>query len=553
MADNGQTRRAPRLLTHDGREAALEGMYHGATGFLLCAGPSLLSHDLSKLQQRGIVTCAVNNAAAVFRPHLWVCVDDPSHFCDAVWRDPGIVKFVPVPHFKKPITQRGPQDELVLSSLVVGDMPAVFGYERNENFVAERWLYEDTFNWGNHGKTTDAYGNRGSRSVMYVALRLMFHLGIRRLYLLGCDFRMDLGKQNYAFDQHRSRTSVRGNNKTYQVFNARLAHLKPYFDQEGYEVFNCTPDSGLTVFGHVPFDDAVASALAGMPKKMITAGMYDRVQREKDAAKALKSPAVSADRPAAEGDYSACPEMTLVVGLNEETAAIWRHTWPTWMRFKPWLRRMPLLVIHDGSAAVPEGVSSLLGEHPQATFLPYATPEGMTAGDGLLAALIALPAQHVTTPWYLELNPRALATGFAHWLTPEWFQADERGRLPALVASPWGYTKPADAIAQLDDWADTVPSLRAHPRLDLPFDPQASCVRHETIASWLLLARTDWVREVARFTPARLPIASHAAYLNYCARRQGEIVKRIQMKQFGWDHSYRGANWFAAQSREVVA
>ena len=62
-------------------------------------------------------------------------------------------------------------------------MPAVFGYRRNEAFVAEQWLYEDTFNWGNHSKRTDAYGNTGSRSVMYIALRLLFYLGVRQLYL----------------------------------------------------------------------------------------------------------------------------------------------------------------------------------------------------------------------------------------------------------------------------------------------------------------------------------------------------------------------------------
>ena len=120
------------------------------------------------------MTCAVNNAAAVFRPQLWTAVDDPGHFCDVIWRDPGILKFVPLDHMEKTFLVRDDQDRLVPSTERVGDMPAVFGFRRNEAFAAEQWLYEDTFNGGNHTDRVDAYGNQGSRSVMYIALRPLF-------------------------------------------------------------------------------------------------------------------------------------------------------------------------------------------------------------------------------------------------------------------------------------------------------------------------------------------------------------------------------------------
>src|SRR4029453_4334606 len=141
-------------------------MFRGSSAFLVCGGPSLKTHDLAKLQQRGIVACAVNNAAAVVRPNLWVSVDDPGNFCDAIWRDPAIWKFVPLCHMEKHFTVRNEAGELVASEEVVGDMPLVFGYRRNEAFIADQWLYEDTFNWGNHSERVDASGIKGSRSVM---------------------------------------------------------------------------------------------------------------------------------------------------------------------------------------------------------------------------------------------------------------------------------------------------------------------------------------------------------------------------------------------------
>ncbi len=270
----------PMLFSRDGHNLFLGDMYRGHAAFLLCSGPSLLSHDLSKLQQRGILTCAVNNAAAVFRPNLWVSVDDPAHFCDAIWRDPGITKFVPLRHMGKKLAVRNERGELAPSEVVAGDMPAAIGYLRNEAFCAEQWLYEDTFNWGNNSKLADAYGNKGARSVFYVALRLLFYLGIRRLYLLGCDFHMESGRQNYAFEQERCEASVRGNNNGYRIIDARLKHLVPHFEREGYRIFNCTPASGLTAFPHVPYEEAVAEACAIMPKTIDTAGMYERSEAQ---------------------------------------------------------------------------------------------------------------------------------------------------------------------------------------------------------------------------------------------------------------------------------
>ncbi len=268
----------PTLLTHDGQRVVLENVYRGSPAFLLCGGPSLITHDLQLLQQRGILTCAVNNAAAVFRPHLWVCVDSPGNFCDAVWRDPGTVKFTPSNFLRARLTVRDASGRLQASQDTVSDMPAVFGFERNDAFVADRWLHEATFNWGNAARRVDAHGNRGSRSVMYAALRLLFYLGVRELYLLGCDFRMERNKPNYAFPQRRSDSSIRGNNRTYEVLNNRLRQLLPYFEKEGYRVVNCTPNSGLTVFPTMPFEAAVAQVRSRLPSEIVTEGMYDRIK-----------------------------------------------------------------------------------------------------------------------------------------------------------------------------------------------------------------------------------------------------------------------------------
>jgi len=272
---------APMLFSRDGHNIMLQGMYRGRACFLVCGGPSLKEMNLSLLNERGIITFALNNAASVVRPNLWTCVDDPKHFVDAIWRDPGILKLIPLDHMEKPFNVRNDKGELVESQEKTGDMPAVFGYRRNELFRPEQFFHENTVNWGNHSDWKDPDGHKGSRSVMLAALRLSHYLGIRRLFLLGCDFKMQMGQQNYAFNQDRTQSSVNNNNNTYAALNARFSRLLPYLKEEQFQIFNCTPNSGLTAFDYMPFEDAIELTCKDMPKKIITVGMYESTKKDK--------------------------------------------------------------------------------------------------------------------------------------------------------------------------------------------------------------------------------------------------------------------------------
>jgi len=525
----------PMLFTRDGHNVFLGDMFRGHACFLICGGPSLTSHDLAQLERRGVLTCAVNNAATVVRPRLWVGADDPGNFCDVIWRDPGILKFVPLCHMEKPFMVRNTADELVPSQELVGDMPAVFGFRRNEAFVPEQWLYEDTFNWGNHSERVDSDGNKGSRSVMYIALRLLFYLGVRRVFLLGCDFRMELGAQNYAFEQGRTAASVRSNNSSYRILNARLDRLKPYFDREGFQVFNCTPRSGLTVFPHLSYEEAMTQSTAMLPRRIVTAGMYDRQARERAAQRVVETPAASSSDAAANVSIS---PITLVLAVDEEHFEQLRHTWPTWMRFKPELRQAPVVVAFDAKTDLRGRIEDLL-RHPNLRLVAWQMNGAADQRELMLTALVRVAAEEVQTPWYLKLDTDVVATGAGRWLRREWFATNEQGREPVFVASPWGYTKPADTMARLDDWGDTVPVLRDLPRLNLPFDPSSSLVAHPRIISWCFLGNTAWTREVARFAPGRLPCPSHDTYLYYCAARRGDHFVRVSMAAHGWEHVSR--------------
>lgn len=264
----------PILFTRDAHNVWLGDIYKGSSAFLILGGPSFAKVNKDLLNKAGVLTMGVNNSVKSFRPNLWVSVDDPTHFIKSIWLDPKIMKFVPICHSEKPIFDN---ERWMMMDRKVGDCPNVLFYRRNENFNPDRFLWENTLNWGNHSK----YG--GGRSVFLPAIRILFYLGVRKIYLLGCDLKMDT-QYTYHFDQKREAGSVKGNNSTYEKLKNWFALLKPKFESEGLKIYNCNFDSELKVFEFKKLEDAVRESTIEFPRSLEqerTNGLYDRASDEK--------------------------------------------------------------------------------------------------------------------------------------------------------------------------------------------------------------------------------------------------------------------------------
>jgi hypothetical protein len=262
-----------RLYTTDFDSVSLCDFYRGRQAFLVLSGPSLATHDLSQLNRRGIVTMGVNNSWAVHRPMFWTCVDSASRFLDTGWKDPGILKLVPMSHWSERLRIQRPDGTMAPSAFRVKQMPSVLLYRRSEHFDHRRFLDEDVVCWGNHTSTKDTLGIKGKRSVMLAALRLLHYFGFRTVYLVGADFKMTPEK-GYAFDEARSAEAVRHNNVLYESLNRRFEALAEHFKSHKFTVLNCTEGSGLTAFPHIPFAEAVEKAAAECGKPVNTKGWY---------------------------------------------------------------------------------------------------------------------------------------------------------------------------------------------------------------------------------------------------------------------------------------
>jgi hypothetical protein len=188
----------------------------------------------------------INNAAKLHRPNLWICTDEPRRFLGSIWTDPTITKFMPVR----------------LRHLCPSDSRNVWAYNESNTFNFHRYLTDGIVHWG--------------ASTMFAAVRVLHDLGVTELYLLGADLQMDAA-QPYAFDEVADDAHARRNTYSYSLIERRFGLLRPLLEAHGLKIWNCNPDSRLTAFPFMPYDQAarrVAGQLGVDPRQEPTRGLY---------------------------------------------------------------------------------------------------------------------------------------------------------------------------------------------------------------------------------------------------------------------------------------
>lgn len=293
-------------------EVPIKDIYQGRSAFLVCSGPSVNAMPLELLDQRGILLMGINNSMAALhyplwrgiykteqemldatmgdkwlreglmqqrqiRPHLWTSMDGSGKFVEQIFYDPQIVKFINITHINSHFRVRNEAGELVGSPQPLQECPNVLFWNRNTHFQSTNFLTESSISVGCEGKSQDDLGLGGCRVSMLPALKILYMLGVRTIYLLGCDFHMteDSESPNYAFAQSTTVGGARSNNGYYATLNARFNALRPHFEEHGLRVVNTTPDSGLKSFETMNFRDAVREATAECSKPINTMDMYN--------------------------------------------------------------------------------------------------------------------------------------------------------------------------------------------------------------------------------------------------------------------------------------
>ena len=253
----------PLLVYNRTKErVCLRDIWLDCAAFLVCGGSSLLALPLERLLERGVLSMGVNNVAAFVPCTAFVHGDPVEKFHHGLWYDPTMMCFVP--HGRRGETVRERVDgRFVATSRKARDCPATYTF-RNRLWFEPESFFTAGATVGNNEKGRKKTGREHCIWSMFYPLRLLHYLGVRRVYLIGCDFSMR-PEQQYAWGSHKEDGAVAANNEKYEIVSRWMAELRPVFEARGYHVFNCNERSGLRAFDFVSFDEALEDCRNGVP------------------------------------------------------------------------------------------------------------------------------------------------------------------------------------------------------------------------------------------------------------------------------------------------
>ena len=233
-------------------------------------------------------------------------------------------------------------------------------------------------------------------------------------------------------------------------------------------------------------------------------------------------------------------DFTLTTAIDKYHLNELLKVWPTWIDNKKEIQSCPILIVYDANQIEEQDLNNLseLFKHNKSfSLVPWKPEENkyQNQREKMLTALTILPPRLVKTEWFLKIDTDTYAINDSEWIQDDWFKDDV-----CFVTNRWGYTKPANALETLDNWADNIEGLKQHPRLDIPYNPDWSRVCHKRIISWLFFCRTEWAKKATSFIEnEKLPIPSQDTYLWYIATRLGHKYRTVRFKHFGWQHSQK--------------
>lgn len=232
------------------RLADLSDLFAGQTALLVGGAPSLKEQPLHLLEQRGVLTAAMNNAAIHFRPDLWISSDHPECYEPQILMDPKIMKFAPVGHAD---IQLGP----AYGNMRYADMPNMFLYIQDNLIPMDAYL-------------DDHKGVPWYMNTLLSSIHILYQLGIRTIILGGSDFSCSPLNAMYAHATALDDLQRKWNMDLYNHLVDELCTLKPYFESKRLLLMDCSKNSRLShTYKHLTMEEAVAVCLRQFPKEMV--------------------------------------------------------------------------------------------------------------------------------------------------------------------------------------------------------------------------------------------------------------------------------------------
>jgi hypothetical protein len=267
----------PLDVRRNGEPADIENLWAPYPAFLVGGGPSINDVDKERFRERGVMSMGINQVASWVPVRAWVHSDPQHKFHHAMFLDPSIMTFTPQPKLRYSFFMK--TEEGFRSSVPkVKDCPNTYGFRRDTCFMPDQFFTTPFAHWGPGKHQPKCYKQIGTFCTMLIGIRLLYHLGVRTIFLLGVDY-CGRDKMCYGFPSDK-----RERNRRYKKERAMLEALLPTFERHGVLIYNTNRESQLDLFKHVPFDQAVDFCKGDIPPEPLDPrGYYAKSKTEPEA------------------------------------------------------------------------------------------------------------------------------------------------------------------------------------------------------------------------------------------------------------------------------
>jgi hypothetical protein len=228
----------PCFFRHNGASLNLFNWYNGDTVYIIARGPSIGTYLENKeirkmLMHPAIVKFGMNTSPEIVdnQVNLWAGLDKMRKFPASIFKNPNIMKFVPMNRFN--IMSDGTKNINQDKAIAYMDGHPKYTCLCPNTVGVQTFLLEQhpkgQMSFGNAylGSTGVLYGYyKGMKSVFLFTLKLCILLGFKRIVLLGVDFTMDKSTpyyQNTSSDYPKFH--VDHNNKLYTVLTPLIKEI----------------------------------------------------------------------------------------------------------------------------------------------------------------------------------------------------------------------------------------------------------------------------------------------------------------------------------------
>jgi hypothetical protein len=226
------------------RMCNLADVFKGRTAILMGGAPTIAKQPLHLLEQRGVLSAAMNNAARHFKPTLWFSADHPGSFEPQILLDPNIMKIAPAGH-----------SSTVINDVPYYGMPNIYFYISKPDVpVGQMFAPYVKTPW--------------YRNTLLVSIVMLHHLGVRRIILGGSDF--EFSGKVYAHEDGLLPHERALNERLYKSQVYDLKRLRPIMQEAEIEMLDCSYASKLDgTYPVISMEEAVELALEDFPAEMV--------------------------------------------------------------------------------------------------------------------------------------------------------------------------------------------------------------------------------------------------------------------------------------------